>query len=154
VRALLLLTRTAPLPLFAHPDVTMQNPATLLHHSPQPVDVELTIEPWEEFKNGGWVRLLQQLWSAPALSFLNGAGAPDDSVEVWCQLADVSSDDLSRAKPREDHFDRIDTRAPKPRWKVVSGLGGVDYESVLIVRLPRVDLMLPVAPAVVPLGGE
>jgi hypothetical protein len=73
---------------------------------------------------------------------------------VWCQLADVSSDDLSRAKPREDHFDQIDTRAPKPRWKIVSGLGGVDYESVLIVRLPRVDLMLPVAPAVVPLSGE
>jgi hypothetical protein len=133
----------------------MQNPATLLHYSPQPADVELTIEPWEEFKNGGWVRLLQQLWSAPALSFLNGAGAPDDSVEVWCQLADVSSDDLSRAKPREDHFDRIDTRAPKPRWKVVSGLGSVDYESVLIVRLPRVDPVLPVAPASIaaPSGG-
>jgi hypothetical protein len=127
-----------------HPDVTVQNPATLLHCSPPPVEVDLTVEPWgDSIKNGGWERLLQQLWSVPALSTLRDAGSPTDSVEVWRQLA--ATDDASRAKPTEDHFERIDTKAPRARWADVQALG-VASEAVLVVRLPSADPVLSVAP--------
>jgi hypothetical protein len=122
----------APLPL-----PCPQNPATLLHCSPPPAEVELTVEPWgDSVKNGGWERLLHQLWSVPTLSTLRDAGSPTDSVEVWRQLA--ATDDASRAKPTEDHFERIDTKAPRARWADVQALG-MGSEAVIVVRLPRDD---------------
>jgi hypothetical protein len=114
--------------------------------------VELTVELWSDsVKNGGWERLLQQLWSTPTLSTLRDAGSPTDSVEVWRQLA--ATDDASRAKPTEDHFERIDAKAPRARWADVQGLGTAS-EAVLVVRLPRPDPMLSVAPTVAPSDGE
>ena len=114
-----------------------QNPATLLHASPPPVEIDLTVEAWSDFKTGGWERLLAQLWDAPELSALRAFGPPDGHVEVWRQLA-AATDDASRSKPTQDQFERIDSRASRAQYTDVQGLGVVDIsEPVLVVRLPR-----------------